>query len=86
MDKIAEFLIEKETITGKEFMEIFHRVTGKKDSEGKNDGDRVSLQKEEGRAAGSTADGTKSSAAVPEENGKDKVQLAKEELPWKQDV
>lgn len=26
MDKIAEFLIEKETITGKEFMEIFHRV------------------------------------------------------------
>ena len=25
MDKIAEFLIEKETITGKEFMEIFHR-------------------------------------------------------------
>jgi len=26
LDKIAEFLIEKETITGKEFMEIFHRV------------------------------------------------------------
>ncbi len=25
MDRIAEFLIEKETITGKEFMEIFHR-------------------------------------------------------------
>jgi len=28
MDKIAEFLIEKETITGKEFMEIFHRYKG----------------------------------------------------------
>jgi len=26
LDKIAEFLIEKETITGKEFMEIFHKV------------------------------------------------------------
>ncbi len=26
LDKIAEFLIEKETITGKEFMEIFRRV------------------------------------------------------------
>ncbi|MDO4633975.1 MAG: ATP-dependent zinc metalloprotease FtsH [Eubacteriales bacterium] len=26
LDKIADFLIEKETITGKEFMEIFHRV------------------------------------------------------------
>ncbi len=28
MDKIAEFLIEKETITGKEFMMIFRRVKG----------------------------------------------------------
>lgn len=26
LDKIAEFLIEKETITGKEFMEIFHKI------------------------------------------------------------
>ena len=26
LDKIADFLIERETITGKEFMEIFHRV------------------------------------------------------------
>ena len=26
MDKIAAFLIEKETITGKEFMKIFHAV------------------------------------------------------------
>jgi len=29
MDEIAAFLIEKETITGKEFMEIFHKVQGK---------------------------------------------------------
>ena len=28
MDKIAAFLIEKETITGKEFMKIFHEVEG----------------------------------------------------------
>lgn len=28
LDKIAEFLIDKETITGKEFMEIFHKVEG----------------------------------------------------------
>ena len=27
LDKIAAFLIEKETITGKEFMDIFHKVT-----------------------------------------------------------
>ena len=36
MDKIAEFLIEKETITGKEFMEIFHKCK-----------ETVSLQNEE---------------------------------------
>ena len=28
MDKIAAFLIEKETITGKEFMDIFHEMEG----------------------------------------------------------
>ena len=28
LDKIAAFLIEKETITGKEFMKIFHEVEG----------------------------------------------------------
>ena len=28
MDKIADFLIQKETITGKEFMKIFHEVQG----------------------------------------------------------
>lgn len=29
MDKIAEFLIQKETITGKEFMKIFHEAKGR---------------------------------------------------------
>ena len=28
LDKIAAFLIEKETITGKEFMDIFYEVEG----------------------------------------------------------
>ena len=28
LDKIAEFLIQKETITGKEFMKIFHEIKG----------------------------------------------------------
>lgn len=36
MDKIAEFLIEKETITGKEFMEIFHRCKGMTETEEKD--------------------------------------------------
>ena len=35
MDKIAEFLIEKETITGKEFMKIFRQVKGLPEEEDK---------------------------------------------------
>ncbi|MDY3825808.1 MAG: ATP-dependent zinc metalloprotease FtsH [Lachnospiraceae bacterium] len=33
LDKIAEFLIKKETITGKEFMEIYHKVRDGSDKE-----------------------------------------------------
>ncbi|MCC8047244.1 MAG: ATP-dependent zinc metalloprotease FtsH [Clostridiales bacterium] len=36
MDKIAEFLIEKETITGKEFMEIFRECEGESQDPKKN--------------------------------------------------
>ena len=34
LDKLAEFLYEKETITGKEFMKIFRRVKGLEEPEG----------------------------------------------------
>ena len=37
MDKIAEYLIEKETITGKEFMEIFRREKGLPDPDAPKD-------------------------------------------------
>ncbi|BCN32537.1 ATP-dependent zinc metalloprotease FtsH [Anaeromicropila herbilytica] len=33
LDKVAEFLLEKETITGKEFMKIFHEVKGTSEEE-----------------------------------------------------
>ena len=33
LDKIADFLIEKETITGKEFMQIFREVKGIEETE-----------------------------------------------------
>ena len=33
MDEIAEFLIEKETITGKEFMEIYNKSLKKDELE-----------------------------------------------------
>lgn len=61
MDKIAEFLIEKETITGKEFMKIFRQVKGipeppeeeEDDSDGRNGGNGAG-----GAAAGALPEGT----------------------------
>ena len=40
LDEIAAFLIEKETITGKEFMEIFRKVKESELSDGNADGTR----------------------------------------------
>ncbi len=43
LDKIAEFLIAKETITGKEFMQIFHEVEGiSEEDEKKEPASRIS--------------------------------------------
>ena len=39
LDKIAEFLIEKETITGEEFMEIYHKVLEERPKVFENTGD-----------------------------------------------
>lgn len=39
MDKLAEFLIEKETITGKEFMQIFRKEKGLPEPDEKKDGE-----------------------------------------------
>ena len=50
LDEIAAFLIEKETITGKEFMEIFDRINGDTKAEGaeqKVEQNAVTLTKEE---------------------------------------
>ena len=44
LDKIAAFLIERETITGKEFMEIFHEAEG---TEGQEPMTETALQEEE---------------------------------------
>ena len=44
LDKIAAFLIEKETITGKEFMEIFHEVEGIDPETAKKPEERISVK------------------------------------------
>ena len=41
LDKISDFLIEKETITGKEFMEIFHEAEGIEPGEKKETEERI---------------------------------------------
>ena len=43
LDEIAAFLIEKETITGKEFMEIFHKVQGIEDGKQEKEA-RISMK------------------------------------------
>ena len=44
LDKIADFLIEKETITGKEFMEILYKVEGIDPKEEKEPEERIGMR------------------------------------------
>ena len=46
LDQIAAFLIEKETITGKEFMRIFHEVKGIPENEEKTQQSRIEMKSE----------------------------------------
>lgn len=69
MDLIADFLIEKETITGKEFMEIFHKVQA---------GEDVEVQAEEVAAEENPAVETEVAA---EEQPTVETEVAAEELP-----
>ena len=73
MDKIAEFLIEKETITGKEIMKIFRQVKGipeppeeeEDDSDSRNGGNGAG-----GAAAGALPEGTvPGGAGQPQDGG-----------------
>lgn len=43
LDKISDFLIEKETITGKEFMEIFRKVEGIEEDTAKETQERIGM-------------------------------------------
>ncbi len=59
MDKIAEFLIQKETITGKEFMKIYREVKGipEPEEDDAQKSDRVEERREEPReASGDTSE------------------------------
>ena len=56
LDKIAAFLIEKETITGKEFMEIFHQVRGDVTEDAEGEKSRIAEKQTEPAQSGQTED------------------------------
>ncbi|MGN1165674.1 MAG: ATP-dependent zinc metalloprotease FtsH [Lachnospiraceae bacterium] len=70
LDKIADFLIEKETITGKEFMEIFHEVEGinpeKKETE-----ERISMRPTDSAVA---SEEKQQAAELQEDKAEDKTE------------
>ena len=61
MDQIADFLIEKETITGKEFMKIFRRVKGIPEPEEKPEEESVLPDTEHLKAEDDAAEAVKES-------------------------
>ena len=67
MDQIAEFLIEKETITGKEFMQIFRRCKGIPDPEEKKEGEADDKEKADGKTAAEAADTEKAAKKTASE-------------------
>lgn len=50
MDEIAAYLIQKETITGKEFMEIFHQVIAKRNGNAEEAVENQKYKKESEKA------------------------------------
>ncbi len=56
LDQIAEFLIEKETITGAEFMEIFHRVRKQPESGEAQESGRIGMKEVQPEAEKDTAE------------------------------
>lgn len=72
MDKIAEFLIEKETITGKEFMKIFRELKGiPEPEEEKTESEKEVSEPEEAEKTenAETEEMTNSSEATDQEDG-----------------
>ena len=80
LDKLAKFLIQKETITGKEFMEIYRAEKGldEKDTDGKGR-ERIKLKETKSKAA-KTKD-TAGSKKEPEEVPEPEKQETSEQTP-----
>ena len=68
LDQIAAFLIEKETITGKEFMEIFHKVQNGEDIFSEKEEDQAEAVPGEVSSNSASAGEGASEGELPEEN------------------
>ncbi len=93
MDEIAEFLIEKETITGKEFMEIFRRCKGIPEPEDKKDPDGREPKEEkaakDAENSGKAEDGKAKSADETEDGNvtnanESEAKMSGEKIPEKE--
>ncbi len=74
LDKIAAFLIEKETITGKQFMEIFYEVEGiDPETKEKRKEERIAMNPVEGISMNPETEETAEAAETVEdaESGKE---------------
>ena len=79
LDKIAAFLIEKETITGKEFMKIFHEVKGIPDLEEKKQEGEDRIEMPEAAKTGDEVQPVKTAEETNAENSQNQQKL--EEKP-----
>ena len=84
MDKLAEYLIEKETITGKEFMEIFRREKGIPEPEEKKE-DEAEETKNAGTISGASVELPKPEEPEKEESEQPEKPEEKESQSTKQD-
>ena len=73
LDKIAAFLIEKETITGKEFMKIFHEVEGIDPDAPKKTEERIGMKTVPGREKAVEADLAAAEKTVAEDTPEEKT-------------
>lgn len=75
LDKIAAFLIEKETITGKEFMKIFHEVKGIPELEEKKQEGEDRIEMPEAAKTGDEVQPVKTAEETNAENSQNQQKL-----------
>lgn len=84
LDKIAEYLIEKETITGKEFMKIFRKEKGIPEPEEKDDA--ADKEKKNGKKPAEEFKKAEEAEVKKPEEVKEPVQKEQETITWENNL